>query len=109
LTENRSSHRRRASSHVNHNITFSEITYGNVRCLLGDAPRGASTVRPQVHPDDYEVCWVLSGRLLFHLPHETQELHAGDAIQFDGVLDHRYEALADSTFMLLHLRKGKRF
>jgi len=109
LAESRSAQRLEASEHSNHGIRFREIAYGNVRCLLGTAPAGARTAKPQVHSDDYEVCWVLSGRLTFRLPHETHELTAGDAIQFDGVLDHSYEATEDSQFFLVHLRKEKRF
>ena len=109
LAESRSAQRLAASEHANHGIHFREIRYGNIRCLVGTAPAGAQTERPQIHADDYEVCWVLSGHLIFHLPHERHELHAGDAIQFDGVLDHSYEAVDDSQFLLVLLRKDKRF
>lgn len=109
LAESRSAQRLEASEHCNHGIRFREIAYGNIRCLLGTARAGARTGKPQVHSDDYEVCWVLSGQVRFRLPHETHDLAAGDAIQFDGVLDHSYEAVADSQFFLVHLRKEKRF
>jgi quercetin dioxygenase-like cupin family protein len=55
------------------------------------------------------VCWVLKGKLLFHLPYENNVLEAGDAIQFDALFEHTYEALEDSEFIILHLRKGKRW
>jgi transcriptional regulator with XRE-family HTH domain len=109
LTESASAHRRQEQRHANHGIQFREITYSNIRCLLGDAPAGSATESPQIHADCYEICWVVSGRILFHLPHENLTLAAGDSIQFDGILDHRYEAVEDSRFLLLHLEKPKRF
>jgi transcriptional regulator with XRE-family HTH domain len=109
LAESPSAHRRVATEHVNHGILFQEISYGNLRCLLGQAPAGSATERPQIHSDDFEICWVLSGRVVFHLPHEKLVLTSGEAIQFDGVLDHRYEAIEDSRFLLIHLQKPKRF
>jgi quercetin dioxygenase-like cupin family protein len=62
-----------------------------------------------VNGDNYELCWVISGQILFHLPHERLTLHAGDAIQFDGILDHRYEAVENARFLLIHIQKPKRF
>lgn len=109
IAESPSARRRVATEHVNHGIRFQEISYGNLRCLLGQAPAGSATERPQVHSDDFEICWVLSGRIVFHLPHEKLVLASGEAIQFDGVLDHRYEAIEESRFLLIHLQKPKRF
>ncbi len=108
LTESPSAHWRVATEHTNHGIRFQEISYGNVRCLLGHAPAGSATERPQVHSDDFEICWVISGKVVFHLPHEELVLATGNAIQFDGVLDHRYEAVEESRFLLIHLQKPKR-
>ncbi len=109
LSESRSAHKRTASEHLSDGFAFQEIQYGNVRCLLGSAPAGSKVSRPQIHKDDYEVCWVLKGKLRFRLPHETHELEPGQAIQFDAILEHTYEALEDSSFILVHLTKGKRF
>lgn len=88
---------------------FRQIRFANVEALLGEAPAGASVKRPEIHHDDTEVCWVVSGKLRLCLPHETLELGEGSSIQFDAILEHRYEALADSRFIILHLRKDKRY
>ncbi len=109
LTEKRTSQRVKATSHLSGDFHFQEVLYGNVRCLLGSAAKGAKLSRPEIHQDDYEVCWVLSGTVRLGLPHETHELHGGEALQFDAVLHHTYEALQDSQLIVLHLRKGKRF
>jgi len=109
LAERRSAHRIESSKHVSDDFHFKEISYGNVRCLYGTAKAGSKVSRPKIHRDDYEVCWVLKGRLAFSLPGENLDLAAGDAIQFDALLEHSYKAVEDSEIIIIHLRKDKRF
>lgn len=109
LAENRSAQKRSSTEHKSGDFKFEEIRYGNIRCLLGHGKAGSKVSDPKIHQDDYEVCWVLKGKLLFQLPYEQNELEAGDAIQFDALLEHTYEAVEDTEFLILHLRKGKRF
>ena len=109
LAERRTSQRATESSHVGGEFVFREILYGNARVLFGAAPKGARVSRPEIHRDDYEICWVLAGQVRIVLPHERHELKAGDAIQFDAILHHTYEALDNSQLVIVHLRKGKRF
>ena len=109
LAESRTSQRATARQHNSGQFAFQEITYSNVRLLYGEAAKGAHVSRPEIHQDDYEICWVLKGRVRFKLPHEQQSLGAGEAIQFDALLHHTYEALADCRLIILHLRKGNRF
>lgn len=109
LAESRSAHRAQESRHRSGGFEFREILYGNARCLYGVARKGSTLSRPEIHGDDYEICWVLKGRILFRLPHERHELRAGQAIQFDAILEHTYEAMDDSELMIVHMRKGKRF
>jgi DNA-binding Xre family transcriptional regulator len=105
--ENRSSHKTHSSEHVSDGFRFEEIRYGNIRCLYGKGRAGSRISRPKIHRDDFEVCWVLRGRLRFRLPNEMCELHAGDAIQFDALLEHTYEAVEDSELMIVHLKKKR--
>ena len=65
--------------------------------------------RPRVHHDDHEICWVLKGRLRITLPQEIRELREGQSIQFDAIQEHTYEALEDCQFMIVHIRKDKRY
>ncbi len=109
LAESRTAQRATESTHVGGQFVFREIQYGNVRALFGSAPKQAKVSRPEIHRDDYEVCWVLSGKLSITLPHERHQLNSGDAIQFDAILQHTYEALENCQIIVLHLRKGKRF
>jgi len=109
LAEARTAQRAAESTHVGGEFVFREIQYGNVRALFGAAPKHAKVSRPEIHRDDYEVCWVLSGKLAVTLPHERHQLKSGEAIQFDAILHHTYEALENCQVLILHLRKGKRF
>ena len=69
----------------------------------------AKVSTPELHRDDYELCWVLRGKLKFSLPKETHVLSAGMSLQFDALMHHSYEAMEDVEMLLIHLRKGKRF
>ncbi len=109
LAECRSANHCRATKHRSSGFRFSEIRYGNIRCLLGTATAGDHVSRPKIHKNDYEICWVLQGHLRFTLPHETHELKAGDAIQFDAILEHTYKAMEDTKFLIIHLQKDKSF
>ena len=109
MTESSLAHRVAERSHEHGEFTFREIRYANVVALLGSASRGAALSRPEVHRDDTEVCWVLEGELRLSLPHETFQLTAGESLQFDAIQEHTYEALTDTRFLILHLRKDKRY
>jgi transcriptional regulator with XRE-family HTH domain len=109
LAESQTAQKTTVSEHQSSGFHFQEISYGNVRCLHGTAKAGSKVSRPEIHEDDYEVCWVLKGAVSFILPDERYELSAGEAIQFDAILEHTYEAVRDSEVIILHLRKGKRF
>ena len=109
LAESPLAHRSAEKPYRSGEFKFRQIKYANVVALLGSAPAGAKVSRPEIHHDDTEVCWVTSGKLRLRLPHEECVLEAGESIQFDAIQQHTYEALADSEFVILHLRKDKRY
>lgn len=109
LAESPLAHRTGEKSYRSGDFRFRQIRYANVVGLFGSAPAGAKVSRPEIHHDDTEVCWVTEGKLRLTLPHEECVLEAGESIQFDAIQQHTYEALADSQFVILHLRKDKRY
>ncbi len=109
LAESRSTHRVSESAHKTAAFTFRQVEYGNLRALFGTAAAGARVTNPEVHRDDYELCWVLRGRVRVSLPHERHELAAGACIQFDAILEHTYEVVEACELLILHLRKENRF
>ncbi len=109
LAESRTAHKIRAREYTSGSFFFQKVSYANIECFHGFARKGGQVSRPEIHHDDYEVCWVLKGGVRIRLPRETHDLAPGDALQFDAVLDHSYEALSDCEVLILHLTKPKRF
>ncbi|KAF0095469.1 MAG: putative transcriptional regulator [Puniceicoccaceae bacterium 5H] len=109
LAESPFAHREKETSYRSDGFQFRRISYANAIVLVGDAPAGAAVKRPEIHHDDYEICWVTQGHLRLQLPHESYELTSGQSLQFDAVLEHTYEALEDSHIVIIHLRKEKRY
>jgi transcriptional regulator with XRE-family HTH domain len=109
LAESRTAHMENPTRHHSGGFTFDQVDYANVRCLHGVASAGGTVSRPEIHRDDFEVCWVLNGHLRIQLPNERHDLRTGQALQFDAILPHSYEALTDVEVIVLHLTKPKRF
>lgn len=109
LAESPFAHRTEEQAYRSGQFQFRQVRYANIVGLLGEAPAGAVVNRPEIHHDDHEVCWVISGRIHLTLPHEVCDLGPGQSIQFDAVLEHTYAAIEDSRFIILHLRKDKRY
>lgn len=108
LAEARLAKNVRESRYEHDGFHFRKISYGNSTCFYGTAAKGKAVRRPEIHHDDYETCWVLRGCIRINLPQERREVRAGEAVQFDAVLEHTYEALEDSEFILTHVRKENR-
>ena len=109
LAEAPLSNRKESEIYSSEGFTFEAVRYANANCLLGEAKSGASISKPEIHHDDHEICWVLKGVLRVTLPQETQVLSKGQSIQFDAIQEHSYEVLEDCQFMIVHIRKDKRY
>ncbi|MFA5206612.1 MAG: XRE family transcriptional regulator [Lentisphaeria bacterium] len=108
LAESNVARRTAALPHRSGGFEFQEARLARLRILYGTAPKGAKLSRPEVHHDDYEYCYVVRGRVRLTLPKENHELGPGDAIQFDAVWQHTYEALEACQVVILHLAKDNR-
>jgi transcriptional regulator with XRE-family HTH domain len=96
------------SQHYNSGgFQFQHVNFMNIQCFLGVALEGESVTRPEVHHNDFEICWVLTGSVEMIINNEPHVLNKGDAIQFDAVLQHTYRALSDCKILIIHMRKGK--
>lgn len=109
LAESRTAHRVSETAHTTGGFRFREVRYGNLRALLGEGTAGVRAAKPEIHGDDYELCWVLDGCVRVTLPEERHVLKAGDCVQFDAVLEHSYEVIEDARMLLIHIKKEKRF
>ena len=77
--------------------------------MHGEAAKGTKLSTPDLHGDDLESCWVLNGKIKIELPNETCILSRGMSVQFDALLPHTYEVLADCEIIIIHIKKGNRF
>lgn len=110
LAENRTSHSTSEESYQSGDFLIKKIAYGNVRCLHAFAKKGGKLSTPDIHKDDYELCWVRKGVIIIRLNNnEVHTLHYGMSIQFDALLNHTYEVLEDTELFITHIKKGKRF
>lgn len=109
LAESRTAHLAKATAYTSGEFDFQRVQYANLGAYHGSAQAGGTVHRPEIHRDDYEVCWVLKGKVRVQLPNEFHELGPGEAIQFDAILEHTYEALADCEVIIVHQTKPKRF
>lgn len=109
LAERRSAQSTQESRYRSDRFSFRRVSYGNMQAFYGTAPEGAHIRKPEIHHDEYELCWVLKGAVRIFLPDEIHELKAGQAVQFDAILEHTYEALHACEIVIVHVTKGKRF
>ncbi len=109
LAENQTAHLVREEKYKSGDFQFNRVGYNNLRAMHALAKKGSRLSKPELHRDDYELLWVLRGRMKITLPNESYTLTQGMSIQFDALLSHSYEVLEDSELVILHLRKGKRF
>jgi transcriptional regulator with XRE-family HTH domain len=108
LAENRTARVVDAQHYSSGGFDFHNVHFMDLQIFIGTAPAGSKVNRPEVHHNDTETCWVLSGSIELMVGTDKYTLKEGEAIQFDAVLEHEYRALQDCKILLLHLHKGKR-
>jgi transcriptional regulator with XRE-family HTH domain len=109
MAESPLSHRKLESAHEEGPFSLRRVSYGNATLFYGKGGAGQSLSRPEIHKDDTEICWVLSGKIRLSLPEEEHELSAGEAIQFDAMFEHAYEVVESCELIISHVTKEKRF
>jgi len=109
LAEQASAHTTTEERYGHAGFQFRKVTYGNATVFHARASCGTHVSNPEVHHNEYELCWVLEGTVRLTLPHEQHVLTAGQAIQFDAVLEHTYEVVEDLEMVITHIRKGMRY
>lgn len=88
---------------------FRRVQFNNAKIICATGKKGSRLTRPEVHQDDTEIVFVKSGRVRIGLPTGDRTLAAGEAVQFDALLPHAYEVLADCDLVIVHARKEQRF
>jgi transcriptional regulator with XRE-family HTH domain len=75
------------------------VNLDGTRIFLIRAPKGAVGTDPAFHCDDYERCFVIDGRLKVNVRENEYTLGAGEALVWDSLYDHAYEAMEATTFI----------
>ncbi|MDA3799011.1 MAG: helix-turn-helix domain-containing protein [Kiritimatiellae bacterium] len=109
LAEHKTSQVVEEDSYESDGFSFRKVSFGNIKCMVGEAMSGKGVSRPDVHADEYEICWCLKGKVKISLPSEVHVLEKGKSMQFDAVLEHTYEALANCKILIIHVAKSNRF
>ena len=109
LAEHKTSQVVDEASYDSDGFSFRKVSFGNIKCMVGEAITGKGVSRPDVHADEYEICWCLSGKVQISLPNDVHVLEKGKSVQFDAVLEHTYEALSDCKILIIHVAKSNRF
>ena len=108
LAENVSGVRGSARRYDSGGFEFEVVRFEGVECYHGRAGAGGRVNRPEIHGNDVEICWVLKGDVTITLAGEAHQLKAGEALRFDAILEHTYEAAEASEIVVMHLEKGRR-
>ena len=108
LAEVRTAQITSAQHYVSGGFEFQNINFANLQIFYGTGPAGSKASRPEVHHNDLEICWVISGKVELLVGTDRHVLKEGDALQFDAMLKHEYLAVEDCKILTLHLHKGKR-
>jgi len=109
LAERPSAHRARGRRYRSGPFQFEKVAFKEIACFRARARAGDRLERPEAHGDEFEICWVLSGRLRVTFDRERHELSANQALHFDAALQHSYEALENAEIVIVHLAKPHRF
>lgn len=109
LAENCSAHAKKAENYNSGPFDFSKISFQGIDCFHATAKAGDALKRPEAHGDEFEICWVQSGRIRIGFTRELHVLSAGESLKFDAALHHSYEVLEDAELFIVHLTKSHRF
>jgi len=109
LAEHKTSQVADESNYESDGFFFRRVSFGNIKCMVGEAIAGKGISRPDIHADEYETCWCLDGKVKITLPNEEHVLEKGRSVQFDAVLEHTYEALSNCRILIIHVAKSNRF
>ncbi|HOK04711.1 MAG TPA: helix-turn-helix domain-containing protein [Victivallales bacterium] len=107
--ERKYSDRKRAYIKKKGKLKYEEVSYPNIRVAIIEAKKGEEIFRPEIHRDDYELCWVRKGKIKLFIGRVEEVLTNGDCAQFDASLEHSYKAFESSEILIVHLAKEKKY
>ena len=77
------------------------VDLDGTRIFCIDAPKGAKGLASEFHRDDYERCFVLDGKVKVTIRGSEYALGPGEALCWDCVFEHDYEAMEPAKFIMV--------
>ncbi len=91
--------------HDESGFDFHRATISGVHVSLVQAKKGTAGAGDHTHADDYEILFVLKGKVRLTVKNSDYEVNEGQAVRFDCIFDHNYEMLEDTTAIHVLLAK----
>ncbi len=89
-----------------HGFNLNQIKFGHLQISYITGSAGTAGTSVHEHQDDYEICFVLSGKVQLHVRNSVYEIEAGQAVRFDCIFEHHYEVIEDTV--AIHILVAKR-
>lgn len=88
-------------------VTRRGVTYPDAQIILGESGAGGFS-EPHAHPGQYQVLWVLEGRLKVRVDGREFKLAAGQSIRFSADKEHSSTYPEDTRYIVLLVPKRTR-
>jgi len=77
------------------------VNLDGIRIFSITAPKGARGRQPEFHMDDYEHCFVLSGKVRITIRGSEYTLGSGQALSWDCIFEHNYHVIENSEWIAI--------
>ncbi len=81
------------------------LDFPDILLRVSEGKAGQSAEEPHSHANEYQLTWVLKGKMAVVVQNEEHVLKAGQAIKFDAGYDHSVRLLKDSSYVVAVFRK----
>ncbi|MBN2583776.1 MAG: XRE family transcriptional regulator [Planctomycetes bacterium] len=88
-----------------HGLHLYRASFGGISVSQVTAETGSFVSAEHEHRDDYEICFVLKGKVRLTVRNSEYEITPGQAVRFDCIFEHRYDALEDAEVIHVVTRK----
>jgi XRE family transcriptional regulator, regulator of sulfur utilization len=82
-----------------------QVTFGDIRLIRAAAAAGNVIKAMPLHPDVFEVCYVLSGKTCVTCKSGENILGCNESVIFDGSQTHSYKQIEDGEFIVVYIPK----
>ncbi len=81
------------------------LDFPDIQLRVVDAEAGQKADEAHRHENDYQLNWVLDGRMIVNIHDREYRLEAGEAVKFDAGYDHSVRVLENATYLIAVISK----